>query len=341
MIAADPALAQALDVAKALLGAPVEVNQLVGGGRNSRIYKVQCKQQEFALKQYPSRGDESRDRLSTEVGALRLLERHQVNAVPRVIGVDRDRGYALLTWIDGAAVCEPTDADVDAALALLESIHALRAMPWAAEQPAAAEACLAGAEIDRQIRNRIARLQALPGEDELQAFLADDFRPLWRRAVDQANAELRSAGIDFFAELPHEKRSLIPADFGFHNSLRRRNGTLAFIDFEYFGWDDPVKLTADTLLHPGTPFAAAQRQRFRQGATRLYGHDSAFEHRLRAFLPLFTLRWALIMLNEFMPERWQRRVMLGAAESWNDAKSGQLARARDLLASLPKMGGSA
>ena len=53
MIAADTALAQAQDVARTILGAPVEVNHFVGGGCNSRIYKVRFKQQEFALKQYP------------------------------------------------------------------------------------------------------------------------------------------------------------------------------------------------------------------------------------------------------------------------------------------------
>ena len=65
----------------------------------------------------------------------------------------------------------------------------------------------------------------------------------------------------------------MPSDFGFHNSLRREDGSLAFVDFEYFGWDDPVKLTADILLHPGSPLAASQRRRFRQAVCQLYGED--------------------------------------------------------------------
>lgn len=146
-----------------------------------------------------------------------------------------------------------------------------------------------------------------------------------------------AAGGDFSAELLHERRSLIPADFGFHNSLRRRDGALAFIDFEYFGWDDPVKLTADTLLHPGTSLAAPQSERFRRGAVRLYGGDATFEQRLSAYLPLFALRWTLIVLNEFIPERWERRLMSGmVAKSWKNAKAAQLAKARAMIASLPQ-----
>jgi hypothetical protein len=43
----------------------------------------------------------------------------------------------------------------------------------------------------------------------------------------------------------------------------------------------------------------------------------------------------LILLNEFIPERWQRRVLAGAGESWADAKTTQLALASDFLAALP------
>ena len=79
-------------------------------------------------------------------------------------------------------------------------------------------------------------------------------------------------GLDFITELAQEKRSLVPADFGFHNSLRQGDGSLAYVDFEYFGWDDPVKLTADILLHPGVPLGAAQRERFRSaGRAALWG----------------------------------------------------------------------
>ena len=75
-------------------------------------------------------------------------------------------------------------------------------------------------------------------------------------------------------------------------------------------------------------------RRFRAAAERLYGEDPSFRARLDAFLPLFGLRWALILLNEFLPERWQRRVMAGATEGWDEAKARQLGKARELLARL-------
>lgn len=336
--AIDEGLAQAADVARALVGSAVELNRVVGGGRNSRIWRVRSSDGIFALKQYPPRHNDPRDRLSTEVGALRLLERHHIDAVPRVLGVDDQRGYALLSWIAGGDVVEIGNDDVDAAIEFLAAIHALRGRPCSALQPLAAEACLSGREILRQVSERLTKLRtAIPVEKELVDFLEHSFTPefaAWSRSAVNLAVE---AGLDFDGELPQEWRSLVPSDFGFHNSLRRSDGSLAFVDFEYFGWDDPVKVTADILLHPGRTLPAAQRKRFRHAGTRLYGRDDpAFAKRLSAYLPLFGCRWVLIMLNEFIPELWRRRTLAGDTGSWSEAKTRQLAKARKFFAALPE-----
>jgi hypothetical protein len=333
--ATDGSLAQATAVARALVDDEVEVSSLATQGRNSRIFRVCCATRVFALKQYPSRQDDPRDRLATEVNALRLMERYRIETVPRVLGVDAERGYALLSWLDGISIGTISDADIDAAIAFLHAIHGLRTTPWAGQQPLAAEACLRGEEIVRQIGGRLTRLKEVAtNEPELSDFIGFYLSPQIEAAIHEAREQVRSVGLDFAAELPQEWRSLVPSDFGFHNSLRLSDGTLAFVDFEYFGWDDPVKLVADIMLHPGHELQASQRKRFRELAVSLYGADEGFAHRLSAYLPLFGLRWVLIVLNEFIPERWQRRVTAGETRSWNDVKAYQIARARALLNSL-------
>lgn len=332
--AADAALLEAQTVAGALAGAPVKLCRLGAGGRNSRIYRVQAGETVLALKQYPSRQNDPRDRLATETEALQLMERCGIDNVPRLVGADMGNGYALLTWIEGSQVGDVNEADVDAAAAFLKAIHSLRRAPGAGAQPMAAEACLAGVEIEHQIDARLALLQTLRNERELLDFIDASLVPERQHRVVDARCAAAAAGLDFEADLPQEWQTLVPADFGFHNSLRRGDGSLAFVDFEYFGWDDPVKLTADILLHPGWPLPAPLRRRLRDLATRIYGDDPLFEPRLAAYLPLFGLRWVLILLNEFLPERWQRRVLAGETMDWDDAKARQLARARAFLAAL-------
>ena len=48
-------------------------------------------------------------------------------------------------------------------------------------------------------------------------------------------------GVSWEQELLEQYRTLSPSDFGFHNALRTPAGTMVFLDFEYFGWDDPAK----------------------------------------------------------------------------------------------------
>jgi Phosphotransferase enzyme family len=328
-------LSQISDVAESLTGGPIDAIEQVGGGRNSRVFRIDSSGRRFALKQYPSRNDDPRDRLATEVGALRLMAQYDVNVVPRVVAADDTRGFALLSWIDGAPVERVTTSDIDEAVAFLAAIHRLRETPWAVKQPLAAEACLSGAEIDRQIGTRLERLRSLDGgEIELVDFIDNFFAATFSKAVEKSRQQLAGARLDFASQLPQIWRSLVPSDFGFHNSLRCKDGSLAFLDFEYFGWDDPVKLTADIMLHPGCKLGSSLQKHFRRAALGVYGDDQNFAPRLAAFYPLFGLRWVLILLNEFIPERWRRRVLAGAKESWAEAKTRQLGLARGLLASV-------
>jgi hypothetical protein len=334
LTAAEIAASPEMDVARKLVDRPVLRFSRVGGGRNSRVHRVETRDGVFALKQYPSRADDPRDRLGVETNALEWMAEHRLETVPRVVAVDRDANCALLSWVEGSQVRSVGASDIDQAVDFLGSLERL---PDTSRFPAshlAAEACLSGAEIEGQIRKRMADLGGLEGEPALRGFLAEEYAVALDDSLAKARKARSAAGLSFEAVLPEGQRSLVPSDFGFHNALRDEGGRLTFIDFEYFGWDDPVKLTADILLHPGTPVASELRSRFRSAAEKLYGDDPDFSARLAAFHPLFALRWSLILLNEFHPGRWRRRMHAGASDGWAEAKNRQLGAARAMLTNL-------
>ena len=68
-----------------------------------------------------------------------------------------------------------------------------------------------------------------------------------------------SDDIKFEERIPRTQQILSPSDLGFHNCIKGNDGLLTFIDFDYFGWDDPVKLTCDFLLHPGMVLSDQQK----------------------------------------------------------------------------------
>ena len=100
----DPGIAEAATVARTLLGGRVDaIARLQGAGRNSRIYRVCRGGESFAVKHYPPRREDPRDRLRTEFEALALMQRHGIATVPRPLASDAERNYALLSWVEGDA----------------------------------------------------------------------------------------------------------------------------------------------------------------------------------------------------------------------------------------------
>ncbi len=321
--------------ASALLGDPVRhISQQKGGG-NNRLYRVEgADGRHYALKTYLNSPGDDRDRLGAEFGGLAFLRSQGLDRqVPRAVARDTDRHCALFGWIDGDAVGQPTPGDLYEALCFVLDLYRLAQRPEAAALPLASEACLSGAEVARQIDRRLDRLLDI-ADQRLRAFLIDTFAPAHEEYCERAMAQYDQHEMDFARPLPHDVLTLSPSDFGFHNAIRRADGRLVFIDFEYFGWDDPVKLVADFQLHPGMGLDEELRRRFRRGAMAVFGGDHGFEGRLRALFPLYALRWCLIVLNEFLPERWQRRDYAGAHYDRKIALDTQLAKAEAMLRQL-------
>lgn len=307
-----------------------------GRGGNSRIYRVTTADDHvFALKSYPPRDQDPRDRLGTEFAAMTLVHRHDDGrgATPTPVARDPD-AFGLYEWIDGAAPGDPGADDIDAMLDFIGRLGAMRDRPEAAPLALASEACLTIAETATQLRRRRDRLAAAAGGKgtELADFIADGFTPALETALARAESLYRRAGLDPAADLVPERRILSPSDFGFHNALRRPDGRLVFIDFEYFGWDDPVRLAGDVSWHPGMNLDIAAARRFTLGMDALLtGADPSFPVRLNAQWPLLGLRWCAIILNEFLPERWAARVRAGQTADRGLVLDRQMAKARAYL----------
>lgn len=321
--------------ATALLGNPVRQVSRQHGGGNNRLYRIEAADgRHYALKTYLQRPGDDRDRLGVEYSGLAFLRAQGLDRqVPFAVARDPARHCALFGWIDGDAVRHPTPRDLFEALCFVLDLYRLAQRPEAAALPLASEACLSGAEVARQIDGRLDRLIAID-DQRLRSFLIDDFAPVYENQCNLAMARYQEQGLDFARPLTQSALTLSPSDFGFHNAIRRTDGRLVFVDFEYFGWDDPVKLVADFLLHPGMGLDVELRRRFRRGAAAVFGGDHDFDSRLRALFPLYALRWCLILLNEFLPERWQRRDYAGAHDDHEFALNRQLAKAEAMLRQL-------
>ena len=282
--------------------------------------------------------DDPRDRLSTEVGALKsdgaLPDRYGSACCGR-----RSRARFRAAELDRRecrSLKLPMRTSMRRRISLRRSMQ-LRTTPWAKEQPSAAEACLSGGG-DRTSDHRATG--AASGDSTARVILQDfsdhAFAPALEREIVKAKAMVQAAGLDFAADLPQEWRSLVPSDFGFHNSLRRKDGSLAFVDFEYFGWDDPVKLSADILLHPGRTLAGAAAPAFPAIGCRALWRRIRVRTAARRLYAVVRLA-----LGANPSQRVHPRTLATACACGRDARAGrtrrpeQLALASEFLVALP------
>jgi hypothetical protein len=319
-------------IAAELAGRLVRSLEPVRAGGNNRLFAVSCADgTRFALKQYPRQASDPRDRLATEFKALQFMRRHGVSQVPAALASDPAAGFALYDWIDGRPPVASV-ATVDAAIAFTGELRSLGRLDGASAMPEASEACFSPATIVTQVKHRLSALKSeASSHPRLAAFLGGPYDAAAARAIAYAK-QLYGDGFD--ADIGSALRCLSPSDFGFHNALARPDGGIVFLDFEYFGWDDPVKLTSDFLLHPGMNLSDDLGRHFRAGMMRLFGGEPGFKTRLQACLPLYALRWTLILLNEFLPDRWARRVMAGVEGEHAQILERQLDKARGMVARI-------
>jgi len=295
------------------LDCPVTDISPLGGGRNSRTYRITCDEGKvYAAKIYFNQGAEGQDRLGAEFSSLQFLWAQGVRSIPRPIVANAKQGEGVYEFIEGGVidVDKVTSNDIDQAGHFLVALKNLAVVPEARHLPPAAEACFSIQSILDSLNKRMYRLSKLDvdttAQEALRNFMEMEFEPLFHNILQWCGSNIDQYRLALDTELTHPKRTLSPSDFGFHNAIRRPDGTIVFLDFEYFGWDDPAKMIVDFLLHPALPLSDYLKRRFLSCINSQF-EDETLPNRIGIVYPLFGLKWCLILLNEFVPEHLQRR----------------------------------
>jgi len=309
--------------------------ELISGRGNSRIYKLTgTNEDQYALKIYPDRQLDPRRRLETEFFTCQYFESSKLN-VAKAKAKDLNLNWAIYSWISGKPIITPDKKFVDDAINFVEVLfRKSREIKDISEFNEASEACLSGDEIIRQIHSRMDFLLMVDSE-ELTHYLEMEFLPIFKMISEQASKLVSNL---FSEKISYDFLILSPSDFGGHNAIRDKSNQTTFIDFEYFGWDDPVKLVSDFYWHPGMNLSSELQEYWINSTKNIFKNDVAFEPRLIAYLPLFALRWCLILLNEYLPDRPDKRMHTKnqCEEDVKSILSNQLKKSKTILNQVTK-----
>lgn len=319
-----------------LLPAPPLSISRIGGGRNSRVFKADCTDgQCYAVKEYFQHPDDPRDRLKTEWLACTFMHENGITCIPKAISLHTLANTAVYEYIEGKSISsKDCEKDIFAQFSIFwESLYALREQGLHASLPAASDACFSLECIAHQLEGRVQSLLQTPVSTDMHSqmhrFVRNELQPRMHQALQQAESNWAKASIKNSSILDARLTMPSPSDFGLHNAIQGSDGRMYFVDFEYFGMDDPVKLLSDTCLHPGMSLSIEQQQYLVAQMKHIAasGQDSFFELRLDSLFSLWRYNWCCIVLNAFVPQIDAQRRFAWGVDADTSLLQEQLAKA--------------
>lgn len=305
----------------------ISINK-ISQGRNSAVFKLGLDNDTFLkFKIYPV--DDNHDRINSEFYSTKILSDFGFDSIPKPLKYDKGLGIAAYQWIEGDIIDEHNLDDISKCSNFINGLFKIKSEKDFSKIGLASAACISGKGIEDQLHQRIRYFKNIKNKD-LTTFIFDEFVPLMNYFLQNAKNNWNFK-YSFEEDLPLEKLTLSPSDFGFHNIIKKNNNELCFIDFEYFGYDDPVKLISDFYYHPGMNLNGIQKEYWLKQTLKIFGEEVF----LRASLckPLYGLIWCLIILNDFRPEILERRISATTENNLNKSSlfQNQLNKAKSLL----------
>jgi len=309
---------------------PKDIIQIMRSG-NSAVYKLQFEDNNsLKLKIYSFENDLKR--INIEFDSLALLKKEGIHNIPKTVIKNEQLGIALYEWIEGEKITNPSKIDIDECIKFIYKINSLKNKfdSDKNEIHKASAACLSAVDIQIQVEKRLSIFNS-PRilNSELNSFLEHEFYPSWIKILDYVKNNWQ-LNIDFNEVISTKDKILSPSDFGFHNALKDKNGDIYFLDFEYFGWDDPVKLASDFYIHPAMNLNDNLAEYWVNNFFKLFGQNNLKRFQLLKFL--YWMNWPLIILNDFRDDVWLRRSLsLNSEGNRKEILSIQLNKSKDLL----------
>ena len=139
--------------------------------------------------------------------------------------------------------------------------------------------------------------------------------------------------LDIFSELTFSH-----ADTCIQNSIVNKKRKSYIIDLEYAGLDSPIKQYIDYLIHPRNQSLLTQRDIWSDFfLNELISKKDLTNLNLFSFF--FSLKWSLIVLNEFLPNIWKLRALADPTRinRYNDILKDQLKKSELYLDASQKL----
>ena len=270
----------------------------IKAGANSSVFRITVEKNKYKiLKFYPDLLIDCRERLKTEYKAFNFLKKNAFSEIPKVIKKSDDLNIGIYEWIKGKKINKYNFQDLKFLIKFVLKLKNLSKKTHKNTFNNASEACLSIKELISQIDKRINNLENIsPQNKSLSLFLNSSLKPFWRIIKKRSIKKIIINNLE--KDIAKKYQILSPSDISLQNMVKYKK-VIKYLDFEYFGWDDPVKLVSDFTWHPSVNLNRSLILKWYSAMVDIFSDDKDFCKRFSISHSLYGIRWILILLNEF------------------------------------------
>jgi thiamine kinase-like enzyme len=316
--------------------------QPLSGGSNNQLYRIDTREGKrlLAKKYFP----DNRSRLEREYSVLTVLSDQSFNEVPFPVARLDELETGVYSFIEGQRVASSdfTHDHIEKIAAYLAKLHDVKRDAVSREIPMGFMSARSFSEVIALIRGRFApfvgaKLEIFP--TNLRYFLKEEavielIESLLETFIRNHDAE------HLDRQLPSDDLRLTSVDFGAHNMLWRADGSLVVLDFEYGGWDHPLRVIADFLSHEKNQAMGSENMEyFVAEYLRRSPLSKEILRELNDYRYLSHLEWMMVYLSSMLPDKLARLAFAkGSSHDTEEYIERQIAKARERISRLSPYG---
>jgi len=233
------------------LGIKVGSVKDIEGGMNNRLWKViDQKGKSYLLKKYVR---DERDRLGHEYQGIKIMRDYGITSVPEAYWCDKEKLLAVYSF-EGGIKKKPeelTSIEIVKMAGFLVKLKKISGGKETRNFPLSVNPCLSLNDYLKNINSRLEGLNrniVINNPRLLKYLRGVEIKPLFNQMIKKCLGSKTDSG-KLYKKISTSFLQLCPIDFGPHNMLISKNGKICFLDFEYFGMDDPARVLADFKWH--------------------------------------------------------------------------------------------
>ena len=252
-------------------------------GVNSNVYIID--ENKFVLKFYRSDNNQP-SRLERENYALNLFDKYKIDNVPKIISISKEHNCCLMSYLEGETVNNFKSEYLSQFAFFYKKILEIS---------------------EKERNNNFGSIDTCPRLN----LLIHQINKRIENLKKEKNIKLKIVLNKLFHLVNFLEKTINPyhynnlrtelsvVDFGINNVLLN-NHKLFFIDFEFFGLDNPVHLISDTISHPANNLSLEDQISFLDILSNCHINKAEVINAFNGTNILFDIKWCLIMLNPFL-----------------------------------------